>query len=96
MRIVCPECGGDGYTERIRGDQAFDRRMCEECGGDGWLEDTSSEELLSIVEEMQSLLNDMDDVHDARFDAGEKVQHYMNILSDVLADMTDLLRKRMK
>jgi DnaJ-class molecular chaperone len=94
--IQCPECGGDGYTERIRGDQAFDRQPCEKCGGDSALVDDVSPAMSALAEEIVVRFEMMDDLYDEGFDEGMYTRDLLNDMGSALYEIQSILKARCK
>jgi len=93
--IICPTCGGDGYQESIRGDQAYDKRPCEKCGGDGTLVDDVSPCMYSLTNDIEEIYKDMDDLYDEDFDDGA-VKDLMLDLGSALYEIQSILKARCK
>jgi len=94
--IVCPECGGDRYTERFRGDQAFDRKPCEKCGGEGKIEDEASPAMLQMTEDIIETYQRLEDMWVEDFDDDYVVQDLLNDLGSSLYELQSQLKARCK
>ena len=94
--IVCPECGGDGYIESIKGDQAYNRRCCEKCGGEGDIEDESSPAMLQMTEDIIETYERLEDMWVEDFDEDYVVQDLLNDLGSALYELQSQLKQRCK
>lgn len=96
--IVCPECGGDGYTERIdKFTNAWcDRKPCEKCGGEGKAEDSSSAAMLEIANNIVEFFEEMDDYYDEDFDDGYVTRELLNDMGSALYELQSQLKARCK
>lgn len=94
--ITCPECEGEGYLERLRGDQFLGKERCSRCDGGGEIEDTSSLELYELYSEAEDILTSMEQVYDSDYDRDGVVEKLISKVFDALEDLGYELTQRCK